>query len=109
MRLIVAGGRDYYLCCEEYAEIANLAPSEIVSGGARGVDSCGEQSALDNEIPCTIFPAEWNTYGRSAGMIRNREMAMYADAVVLFPGGKGTDNMYREAYKADIEIFDFRD
>jgi predicted Rossmann-fold nucleotide-binding protein len=35
-------------------------------------------------------------------------MAQYADAVVLFPGGKGTQSMFDEATKAGIVIFDWR-
>lgn len=109
MKLIVAGGRDYFLCDEEYLEIQLISPSEIVSGGARGADACGEVWAIEHDLPCKVFPAEWDKYGRGAGHIRNKEMAAYADAVALFPGGKGTDNMYREAFLAKIKIYDFRD
>jgi hypothetical protein len=109
MKLIVAGGREYNLCSEEYAAIRDLKPTEIVSGGARGVDTCGETWAMEFGFPCKVFPAEWDKYGRGAGHIRNKEMAQYADAVALFPGGKGTDNMYREAFLAKIEIYDYRD
>jgi predicted Rossmann-fold nucleotide-binding protein len=34
-------------------------------------------------------------------------MAEYAEAVVLFPGGRGTASMRREAEKAGIQIYDF--
>jgi predicted Rossmann-fold nucleotide-binding protein len=35
-------------------------------------------------------------------------MAEYADAVALFPGGRGTENMASEAAKAGLKVFDFR-
>jgi hypothetical protein len=35
-------------------------------------------------------------------------MAKCADAVALFPGGRGTENMYQEALKAGLIIYDFR-
>jgi predicted Rossmann-fold nucleotide-binding protein len=34
-------------------------------------------------------------------------MAEYADAVALFPGGRGTASMRKEAEKAGIEVYDF--
>lgn len=37
-----------------------------------------------------------------------KKMAEYAEAVVLFPGGKGTDNMYETAIKHNLVIYDFR-
>ena len=48
-------------------------------------------------VPVDEFPADWKQYGRSAGHIRNREMAVYADILIVFPGGKGTENMMKQA------------
>jgi len=79
-----------------------------VSGGAPGADHEGERFAKADNIPLTVFSAQWIKYGKAAGPKRNREMAEYADAVVLFPGGKGTESMYREAGQAGIKIFDRR-
>lgn len=69
--------------------------SEIVSGGAKGVDTLGEQIAIINNIPVRRFPADWNKYGRSAGYKRNAEMAEYADILVAVWDGqsKGTEHM----------------
>jgi len=36
-------------------------------------------------------------------------MAEYANALVAFKGGKGTDNMVKEAEKAGLHFFDRRD
>jgi len=35
-------------------------------------------------------------------------MATYADAVALFPGGKGTSSMRRQAINKGIKIYDYR-
>ncbi len=82
--------------------------TQVVSGGARGVDAQGEAWAVEKDIKVVRFLADWNRYRKAAGPVRNRKMAAYADAVALFPGGRGTENMYEEARKAGILIYDFR-
>lgn len=67
----------------------------ILSGGARGADLLGERYAGEKGFRIEKYPAEWDKYGRAAGMRRNREMAEEADAVIAFWDGKshGTKNM----------------
>ncbi|MDF1659966.1 MAG: SLOG family protein [Verrucomicrobiales bacterium] len=108
MAVIVAGGRDYQFTDDDIAKLDGIPIREVVSGGASGADRCGEQWAESRGIPVKRFPADWKTHGRAAGPIRNRQMAEYADAVALFPGGRGTASMAKEAEKAGIVIYDFR-
>lgn len=115
MRLIIAGGRAYQLTETDIALLDELRLSrfvapieEVVSGMAHGADKCGEDWARSHNIPVKHFPADWKTHGKAAGPIRNKQMAEYADAVALFPGGRGTQNMYEEAKRAGLEIYDFR-
>jgi hypothetical protein len=110
MKLIIAGGR-YYAFTEadrEFLDSMLDEVTEVVSGGATGADKCGELWANLNGIPIKLFAADWNLLGRKAGPIRNQQMAEYADAVVLFPGGKGTESMYNNAKKYGLKIFDRR-
>src|SRR6476661_8492494 len=101
MKLIIAGGRDYDVTQQDIQALDTIPDvTEVVSGGAGGADACGEDWAAMRGIPCKSFRADWLKHGKAAGPIRNRKMAEYADAVVLFPGGKGTDSMFREATKA---------
>ena len=102
---IIAGGRDYNITMSDEAWLDTLPIREVVSGGASGVDAGGEAWAKKRGIPIKRFPADWKTHGRAAGPIRNRQMAEYADAVVLFPGGRGTDSMRREAERQGLRIF----
>ena len=110
MKLIIAGGRNYKLTAKDVETLDSLQRciEEIVSGGALGADKSGESYAFYKKIPVKRFPADWQTHGRAAGPIRNKAMAEYADAVALFPGGKGTDSMFREAKAAGLTIYDFR-
>lgn len=112
MRLIIAGGRNYELTPDDHRRLHAIARdhiiTEVVTGGAKGADECGQMWAASLMLPIKVFRADWRQHGRAAGPIRNREMAAYADAVALFPGGKGTDDMARAARAQGIRIFDYR-
>lgn len=51
--------------------------SEIVAGGASGVDTFARIFARRNDIKFTEMFADWDTLGNSAGMIRNQDMVNY--------------------------------
>lgn len=109
MKTVIAGGRDYSFTDLEPQLLDQLPITEVVSGGANGADKEGEKWAESRDIPVKVFPADWRAYGRSAGPMRNKQMAQYADLVVLFPGGKGTASMHSEAVRAGCQIVDFRE
>lgn len=113
MKLIIAGGRDfndYGLLCLTVTNFLKEIEDhviEIVSGGAKGADELGEKYAREilKSSP-TIFYANWKEYGKTAGPIRNMEMAKYADALVAFWDGKskGTKNMINTAIKMSLIV-----
>lgn len=111
MKLVIAGSRFADLSEADLVRLdaihAEHGVTEVVSGGAKGVDRCGESWAEARGIPIRVFRADWRRYRRGAGPVRNREMAAYADAAVLFPGGSGTRNMLEEARRAGLRVFDF--
>lgn len=100
-RLIVAGSRTITNRDEVFRALdwlaQNVTVAEIVSGGCRGVDRLGEQWARAQNTPVTVcrFPAQWGTYGRAAGPMRNEEMAKHADALLAIWDGqsRGTNHM----------------
>jgi len=63
---------------------------EIVSGGARGADRMAAKYAFDNRLPYVEFPADWESYGKRAGMIRNAKIVKRADTVLAFWDGCST-------------------
>ena len=104
---IIAGGRDYTLTDSDREWLDTLPIREVVSGKCSGADRGGEKWAKAKGIPIVEMPAKWRTEGRrAAGPIRNRRMAEYAEAVVLFPGGSGTASMRKEATKRGLVIFE---
>jgi len=108
VKVIIAGGRDYQCHLDDVLMLHDLHLdnnfTEIVSGAASGADREGEIFACDICIPVKRFPADWETHGKAAGPIRNKQMAQYADAVILFPGGKGTASMRKLAKEYGLKI-----
>ena len=83
----------------------------IVSGGARGADSLGEQFAKEFNINTIIFKPDWNKYGKAAGMIRNTDIINNCDIVFAFPIGesKGTYDSIKKAKKFNKKIYVFEE
>ena len=108
MRIIIAGGRDFKPSEQDWFLVRDLLiahrATEIISGGARGADAFGERMGNRMGITVRVFSAEWNKYGKLAGPRRNRLMAEYADAIILMPGGRGTDNMRFHARSNGLKI-----
>lgn len=101
-KVIIAGSRgfsNYKLLKEKCNEYLREKRKEyniiIISGGARGADTLGEKYAQDEGFSLEVFPANWNKFGKSAGFIRNEQMAEVADALIAFWDGKsnGTKHM----------------
>lgn len=110
MKVIIAGSRNItdYKIIEDAVKSSGFENiTEIVSGGAHGVDFLGEQWALNNGLTVRSFPAEWAMYGKSAGMIRNKKMAEYGDGLIAVWDGesRGTQNMIENARKKNLPIY----
>ena len=61
--------------------------SEIVSGGAKGVDTSAKAYAIEKGIKLTEFLPDYKQYRRSAPLKRNVEIINYADMVIAFWDG----------------------
>lgn len=107
MKLIIAGSRtlNEYDVVEmidpllEFFNIDKKKIKEIVSGGADGVDKAAEYyQERNDEFDFIEVKANWPKYGKKAGVLRNAEMADYADALLLIWDGesKGSKNMKKE-------------
>lgn len=85
--------------------------TEIVSGGARGIDSCAKEYAEKHNIRLTEFLPEYKLYGRAAPIKRNIKIIDYADLVIALWDGrsKGTESVIRNCRKIGkpIVVYDF--
>lgn len=85
---------------------------EVVQGEAKtGGDMAGREYARYYSIPCKPFPADWEANKKSAGFIRNREMAKYLDpskdvvACLWDMESPGTADMIKVAKKSKIKTY----
>ena len=80
--------------------------TEIISGGARGVDTCAREYALAHNIKLTEFRPAYQKYGRSAPLKRNITIIQNADLVLAFWDGKskGTKFVIDNCEKLGVEV-----
>lgn len=109
MKTIIAGSRNIVdqEIIEKAVHESKFQITEVVEGGAKGVDTLARIWAEENRLPVREFKAEWRKYGKRAGPIRNRAMAEYADALIAIWDGnsRGTLNMIETAKKLDLKVF----
>ena len=110
MKVIIAGSRNFNdynqlceLCDDLFKDCKNV---EIVSGTANGADKLGERYANERGYKLHRFPADWDKYGKSAGYIRNEEMANFSNALIVFwdKKSKGTKHMIDIANNAKLVV-----
>jgi hypothetical protein len=102
--------------------------TEVVSGGAKGVDSLAER--YSEEVlgkKATVFAANWNDlnqagavvasrmnpwtkkeekYVKNAGTLRNSDIIDYAECCIAIPGeGPGTRDSIKKAEKKGIPVY----
>lgn len=114
MKIIVAGSRDIkdesfvWSVMEKAIKDKGIKEDEItiVTGGARGVDTVANKLAAAKGWKCIVMNADWDKHGKSAGYIRNREMAKVADMLIAIWDGesRGTKNMISEAKQRGLDV-----
>jgi hypothetical protein len=67
---------------------AKLPDVTIVSGGAKGADSLGRDFGQKHGAKCLEFLPDWEKFGKSAGVIRNADIAKNSDFVLAFWDGR---------------------
>ena len=92
MKVAIIGSRN--LNVENLQDYLPEGTDEIVSGGARGIDTCARNYALKNDLKLTEFRPEYNKYGRGAPLRRNETIVNYADMVLAFWDGESRGTKY---------------
>lgn len=110
MRVIIAGSRtikDKVVVAQAIQE-SKFHITQIVSGGAGGVDHCGKILGNEMGIPVRRILPDWGKYGKAAGPIRNLEMAENADALILVWDGKslGSKSMREIALSKKLLLYE---
>ena len=86
MKIAVIGSRG--LKVNDLGKYLPVGVTEIVSGGAKGIDTCAREYALANGLKLTEFLPEYEKYGRGAPLKRNLQIIDYADEVLAFWDGQ---------------------
>lgn len=92
MKLAIIGSRNLEI--EDLSSYIAQNVTEIVSGGARGVDSAAAKYAKENGIPLTEFLPDYARYKRAAPLKRNEKIAEYADEALAFWDGTSKGTLY---------------
>ncbi len=106
MKLLIAGSRSI-----TDFDLSPYIPNdvdEIISGGARGIDTLAEKYADEHKLSKHILRPKYHLYKRGAPIKRNREMIEMADAVLIIWDGRsrGTRStiQYAEKLKKTIKV-----
>lgn len=104
MRIAVIGSRG--LSVDHLEKYLPAEITEIVSGGARGVDTCARDYALAHGLKLTEFLPEYDKYGRGAPLRRNITIIEHADLVLAFWDGKsrGTKFVIDNCKKRNVPV-----
>lgn len=116
-RVLVCGGREYSdqqrvrKTLDAVLEGTRAAGKDlvIIHGNARGADLLAHQYAREKSLRALPFPADWDTYGKRAGYVRNKQMLDEGKphAVIAFPGGVGTRMMVGLAKRYGIPVKEY--
>ncbi len=75
---------------------------EIISGGAKGVDSYAAEYAKNNNIKLTVILPEYKKYSRYAPLLRNKRIVEAADKIIAFWDGKSKGTLFVINYAKEV-------
>ena len=109
MRVAIIGSRKVKNMDEAVLLIRKNLPegcSEIVSGGAEGIDAAAKRLAEQLSIRYTCFAPDYDKYGKAATMKRNRQIVDYTDVVLAFWdfSSPGTQSGIIDSIKTDKPV-----
>lgn len=114
-RILVTGSRnwaDRKAVREALLETYTSDLVTVVHGGAQGLDRIAGEVAAELGLIVESHPADWNTHGKRAGIMRNLAMIERgADVCLAFPLGesRGTRHCMGAAAKAGIPVKNYGD
>ena len=104
MRVAVIGSRG--LAVENLGDYLPKETTEIISGGAQGVDASARDYALRNGLKLTEYLPDYSRYRRAAPLKRNISIIENADLVLAFWDGtsRGTKYVIDNCKKRNIPV-----
>lgn len=104
MKVAVIGSRG--LTVDDLGKYLPADTTEIISGGAKGIDTCAREYALSHNIKLTEYLPDYRRFGRGAPQKRNITIIQNADMVIAFWDGssRGTKFVIDNCRKMNIEV-----
>jgi hypothetical protein len=90
MKLIITGARtftDYQMLCQVLAPDRHRI-TQVLTGGARGTEQLGYRWAWKHVVKHQRFRAEWERFGKPAGVRRNHQLAQAGDVLLVCGDGQ---------------------
>ena len=117
IKVAIVGSRNYFDCDyikSKFTEVLSFEGIDIinvviVSGGAKGVDTCAQMIAKEFGLPILIIYPDWKSNGKMAGILRNTAIAKNSDIVIAFPSkdSKGTWDTINKAKQLRKKLYIF--
>ena len=101
MKVALIGSRGLDVDEKTIERLLPRCTTEIVSGGAKGIDACAKAYACARGIPIKKFRPDYDRYGRAAPIKRNEQIVDYAERVVAIWDcrSKGTKSVINLCHK----------
>ena len=110
MKLAISGSRGLSVNLSEYIEALDFEVTEIITGGAKGIDQCAEDYANQHNLKLTVIRPDYKKYPyRAAPIIRNKEIVSKCDVLLavwdgISKGTKATINFAKKQNKPVVII-----
>lgn len=96
MKVAIIGSRN--IIVEHLEDFLPQNITEIISGGAKGVDTSAKNYALTHNIKLVEFFPSYELYGRAAPLKRNEQIVQRAELILAFWDGKSRGTKYTINY-----------
>ena len=99
MKIAIVGSRNLNVDISKYIPDGT---TEIISGGAKGIDTLAEKYADEHNMPKLIIKPEYEKYGKVAPLKRNKTIVENADMVIAIWDGNSNGTKFAIDYAKKI-------